>query len=42
MAALVGRDAFRACFQWQSQLNKKRDFLPSMFRREFVPHSPLP
>ena len=26
--SLVGRDAFRACCQWQLQLSKRRDFLP--------------
>ena len=29
-------DAFRAGFQWQPQLSKKRDFLPIMFPRDFV------
>jgi hypothetical protein len=29
--SLVGRAAFRACFPWQTQLSKKRDFLPILF-----------
>jgi hypothetical protein len=29
--SLVERDAFRANFQWQPQLSKKRGFLPSVF-----------
>jgi hypothetical protein len=33
---------FRACFPWQPQLSKKRDFLPIMFPRDFVQYSPLP
>ncbi len=28
----------RACFQWQPQLSKKRDFLPFMFPRELLQH----
>src|SRR5215469_8931611 len=37
--ALVGRDVVRACCQLQLQLSKKRDFLPSMVPREWVPYS---
>jgi hypothetical protein len=33
---------FRACFPWQPQLSKKRDFLPIMFPHDFVQYSPLP
>ena len=37
--SLVGRDVVRACCQWQPQLSKKRDFLPSMVPRACVPYS---